>query len=73
MASYWVTHLDVLLVSVELRNIAENTVPQVEKGLASLKFVAEHYPELGIDPEKIIVTGTLGREPSSCQYSRSEI
>lgn len=58
--------MDVLLISVEFRNIAENTVPQVEECIASLKYAAEHYSELGIDPEKIVVTGTLGREPSSC-------
>lgn len=49
---------DLVAVSVEYRRAPEAKAPaQVEDTYASLKYVAEHASELGIDAEKIVVHG----------------
>jgi acetyl esterase/lipase len=53
----WVKQLDVVLISIELTKALENTVPKVEGCMAGPKCVAEHHSEIGVDPERIVVTG----------------
>ena len=56
----WVKQLDVVLLSVEISKALENTVPKVAGCMAGPKWVAEHHSEIGVDPEKIVVTGAWG-------------
>ena len=64
MASYRVTHLDVVLISVEFT--------KCKYCLAGGECIAGPPVGdrasfcMGFDPEKIVVTATLGTEPSSC-------
>jgi hypothetical protein len=65
-----VKQLDVVLLSVEFTKALENTVPKVAGCMADPKWRAEHHSEIGVDPEKIVVTGAWGSESSRRHYTR---
>jgi acetyl esterase/lipase len=54
----WVEHLGVVLVSVEYRLAPEHPFPAgLEDVHAGLRWVTDHAGELGIDPERLVVSG----------------
>lgn len=57
----WITELDMVLVSVEYRKSPDASgLEPVEDCYAGLKWTAENASKLGIDPEKIIISGHSG-------------
>lgn len=56
----WVKQLDVVLLSAEFTKALENTAPKVAGCMAGPKWGAEHHSEIGVDPEKIVVTEAWG-------------
>lgn len=61
-----------MAVSVEYRRAPEAKAPaQVEDTYASLKYVAEHASELGIDAEKIVVHGGSAGGGLGSSHSRN--
>ncbi|MEU8990872.1 alpha/beta hydrolase [Streptomyces sp. NPDC048558] len=54
----WAKELDAVVVSVEYRLAPEDPYPaQIEDVYAGLEWTAKHAPELGGDPQRIVVAG----------------